>query len=259
MKFTTFSTNPLDSSSISADMSKLIFEDKQDNIWIAVSDQGIDLFNKKDSSFTNYRPTDHISGLSPRLANSIICFTPDSKQDDLIWLGSLQGIFSFNINSKIWKYFPVVESKAINPELYGGKENIVQDLEFDKEGNLWFGTWGGGIGKMNIDNGTFDLFKYESVLPVNGLRNNVKELVWKNDHEFWIAAPPKGFGIFDINDGSFRFIYDINQNKSGIAVYGPLDIITADNGQIWVATVNRGLFYTHTEAYQFNKQIIREG
>jgi len=258
-KFTNYSNNPLDSSSITADMTKLIFEDNLGNLWLSVSDKGIDLFNRNDSSFINFRPTDQIEGLSPRLANSIICYTPDNKNDNKLWFGSLEGIFSFDINSKTWTHFPVVKSNTNNPELYGGQEDVVQDIKFDQQGNLWFGTWGGGIGKMNIHDGKFELFKYESTFPVIGLRNNVKKLVWKSEHEFWIAAPHKGLGIFDINDNSFRYIYDINRNKSGIAIHNPLDIITNKNGQIWVATSNRGLFYTHTDAFPFNKQIKPEG
>lgn len=254
MKFSNYSTNPYDSLSISADMTKLIFEDKSDNLWLAVSDKGIDLFDRNNNSFLNYRPTVQITGLSPRLANSILCYTPDNKQNNIIWVGTLQGIFSFDVLSKNWKHFPIIKSKSINPDLFGSRESVVRDLKFDKDGNLWFGSWGGGIGKLDINIGTFKIYKYESNLPVNGFRNNVKELVWKNDHEFWFVAQHKGLGIFNTTDGSTNFILDMNTNE--IAIKRPFDIITGKNGQLWVATLNNGLYYTHTEAYQFNKQII---
>ena len=256
MKFTNYSTNPYDSLSISADMTKLIFEDKLGNLWLAVADKGIDLFDRNNNSFLNYRPTDQIDGLSPRLANSILCYTPDNKQNNIIWVGTLQGIFSFDVLSKNWKHFSIIKSKAINPDLFGGRESVVRDLKFDKDGNLWFGSWGGGIGKLHINIGTFKIYKYESNLPVNGLRNSVKELAWKNDHEFWFAAPHKGLGIFNTIDGSTNFIQDINTNE--IAIKRPNDILTGENGQMWVATLTNGLYYTHTEAYQFNKLITSE-
>ncbi len=254
MEFRNYTNNTYDSTSISEGFCKLIFEDDLGNLWIAVSDHGIDLFNRENKSFKNYRPTEQIDGLSPRLANSLISFAPDPQNNQIIWLGSLDGIFSFNLITKIWTHFPIVKEKANNPILYGGKENVVRDMIFDKDGYLWFGTWGGGFCKLDTLNGNFSIFKYETFFPVNGIRNNVIRIVWKNNNEFWFISYHKGIGIFNINDNSIRFL--TNPLSNSISVNGATDIITDKSGFIYVSSITDGLYYTNTKAYQFNKENI---
>ncbi len=250
--FKNYVSNDQINGSISSDESKLIFEDSYNNLWIAVSDQGIDLYNKQDDSFENFKPTDQIDGLSPRLANSIISFTLDPHDSAIIWLGSLQGVFSFDISNKHWTYFPIEKHKSLNPKLFGGREGVVRSMHFDKDGYLWLGTWGGGLCKLNTTTGIFSIYKYEALSPVNGIRNNIKEILPKSDFEFYLLTRNKGIGVYNIDNHSISYLSNPESGKTYL--FNPYDMIVDRHGFIWITSLSNGLFYTNINAHQFNKQ-----
>ncbi|MCD4694772.1 MAG: histidine kinase, partial [Bacteroidales bacterium] len=250
LKFHTYTSNPADSSSISRDVSKLIFIDKKENIWIALTHEGMDMFNRETGTFSNFKPTDRYKELDKRLANTIISFADDPGDEDILWLGTLQGIFSFNTKTKKWKHFPVIKELAENPELFGGRENVVRTIIFDTNGFLWFGSWGGGLCKMNPKTGTFKIFKYETLNPVNGFRNNISKLIKKSENELWVIAQHFGVGEFNISTGKFTFFQDHTGQRP---IGSPSDAVVDDNGFMYVSTYNAGLFYCNLNAQQFNR------
>ncbi|MCD4735204.1 MAG: hypothetical protein K8R53_04115, partial [Bacteroidales bacterium] len=91
LTFKSFFHDINDTTSVSGDGSKLIFADRKDQVWCAIADQGLDLFNKNDSTFSNFKPTDQYPELVSRLANSLICYALDPINNDQIWLGCILG------------------------------------------------------------------------------------------------------------------------------------------------------------------------
>jgi ligand-binding sensor domain-containing protein/anti-sigma regulatory factor (Ser/Thr protein kinase) len=250
LKFHVYNADPDDSTSISDDVSKLIFEDKYGNIVIAVRDKGIDIFNHENGGFSNFRPTGQYPDLDKNLANEILCFTYDPLDKNIIWMGTLEGIFSFDLNTKKWKHFPVDEEHVLNPGLFSGREDIVRTLLFDSNRFLWFGSWGGGLCKMNVKTGDFEIFKYEKLNPVNGIRNNISKLINKKENEFWFIAPHRGLGVFNLISGEFTFIKDYN-GKTPISAIS--DAAIDNEGFMYVSTFNKGLFYCNLQSQIFNR------
>ncbi len=231
-----------------------ILYDNNENVWVSGSFHGFDVFNKKEKKFTNYKPTNQIDNLQPRQANSVTCCVPDPTNSDVLWMGTLQGIFRFELKTKEFFYYPINKKKAINPEMVGGREEIIRDLLFVSDHELWFASWGGGIGKLNTITGNFKIYKYESLLPVNGARNNVKKLVRKNKNELWFAAQHNALGTINITTGVFSFLPSLHSNNP--AILHPSDIIYGDDGFLFVSSYSGGLYYTQTKAQQFNKHNI---
>jgi len=144
-----------------------ILYDNKENVWISGSFHGFDIFNKKKKIVTNFKPTNQIDNLESRQANTITCCVPDPTDANIVWIGTLQGIFKFEVRSKEFFYYPISKENAINPEMFGGREEIIRDLLFVSDHELWFASWGGGIGKLNTISGNFNIFKYEPLFPVN--------------------------------------------------------------------------------------------
>jgi len=208
-----------------------IYESEDGNVWITSSFFGFDIFNKKENTFTNYKPTDQYDKLQSRLINTVVCCTPDPKNTEFIWFGTLQGIFKFNTNTKQWLYFPITIANAENPELFGGREEIVRDLLFVSDTELWFCSWGGGICKLNTLSGNYTIFKYEEPEPVNGYRNNVKKLVRKSKTELWFAAEHEGLGVINIKTGEIFFLSE--SPESEVLVKSPSDILFDEDGYLF--------------------------
>ncbi|WP_194973330.1 sensor histidine kinase [Aquiflexum lacus] len=101
-------------------------------------------------------------------------------------------------------------------------DNITSSL-LDKSGNLWFGTWGGGISK-------FDGISFINFTTAHGLSNNLVHcLAEDKDGNIWIGTEGGGISIYD------GYSFSIKAKSDGLAndiIYG----ITPDqSGNMWIA------------------------
>jgi signal transduction histidine kinase/ligand-binding sensor domain-containing protein len=101
-------------------------------------------------------------------------------------------------------------------------DNITSSL-LDRSGNLWFGTWGGGISK-------FDGLSFTNFTTAHGLSNNLVHcLAEDKDGNIWIGTEGGGVSIYD------GYSFSNKTTSDGLAndvVYG----ITLDSkGNIWIA------------------------
>jgi signal transduction histidine kinase/ligand-binding sensor domain-containing protein/DNA-binding response OmpR family regulator len=94
--FTKFSEgnapNSLNSSRIT-----VIFEDSRRNLWLGTLDNGLNLLNKKDNSFTHFLKQDGLSG------NSIKGILEDNAGN--LWISTTKGISKFNPQSKRFRNY----------------------------------------------------------------------------------------------------------------------------------------------------------
>jgi len=101
-------------------------------------------------------------------------------------------------------------------------DNITASL-LDRSGNLWFGTWGGGISK-------FDGKSFTNFTTANGLSNNLVHCLAEDTvGNIWIGTEGGGISIYD------GYSFSIKTKSDGLAndiVYG---IIPDRNGNMWIA------------------------
>jgi signal transduction histidine kinase/ligand-binding sensor domain-containing protein len=110
-----------------------------------------------------------------------------------------------------------------------GLDNITSSL-LDTSGNIWFGTWGGGISK-------FDGLSFVNFTTEHGLSNNLVHcLAEDNKGNIWIGTDGGGISIYD--GYSFSNNLDSKWLKNGI-VYG---IAPDSKGNIWMAAGEGGAY-----------------
>jgi ligand-binding sensor domain-containing protein len=246
-----FRYSPENKEGLSDDFVNFIFEDYRNNLWIGSHSHGIDLYDRNANTFKNFRPSDTQPRHVARMIDDLISYALDPSDENILWFGSLAGLFSFDTRHFTWKFFPIDLQFANDPSNFSGSEKTLRTMVFDDHGYLWAGTWGGGLLKFDPQSGRFEIYKYESLLPINGFRNNIKQLKWKSPKELWIVAPYRGLGIFNTTEHSFRFIDDPETGNSKIV--NPAYLLTDDDGFIWLASHTIGLYTANLNAAQFNK------
>ncbi len=119
------------------------------------------------------------------------------------WIASKTG--------KIWMYKPNDSSApklVVNDSLLQG--NIITDLEFKNQKNLWISTLGGGIYKLSFLDSAHTKFKFEQYTITNGLpTNNIQCLYKDHENNLWIGTyggglsvlPSQKFTVFNENSG----------------------------------------------------------
>jgi signal transduction histidine kinase/ligand-binding sensor domain-containing protein len=110
-----------------------------------------------------------------------------------------------------------------------GLDNITSSL-LDRTGNLWFGTWGGGVSK-------FDGVSFTNFTTEHGLSNNLVHCLAEDDEgNIWIGTDGGGLSIYD--GYGFYQKDDYQWLKNGV-IYG----ITSDRkGNLWIAAGEGGAY-----------------
>ena len=140
----TYLHNPMDTFSISSNITPVIIEDSDGNIWIGTQDRGVNLMKAKDIEkgvFHRFTLNSNDTlGLQSNLINDIF---EDSKKN--IWIATSSGLSQY---IKAEKKFRTVSTQHGLPT-----EQIKSIIEDDK-GFLWIGT-SKGISKYNTADGSF--------------------------------------------------------------------------------------------------------
>ncbi|MCF8245251.1 MAG: response regulator [Saprospiraceae bacterium] len=206
-----------------------IHEDVEGNIWMANrtgsqnSDSGVSRFDGK--NFEHYTVRE---GMSHNIVNSMI---PDNA--GVIWMGTNAGVTRFD--PKSFRHFT---------EQNGLKfEQRVSSIVGDKSGNIWLGTWVGGL--IRFDGENFSYFTKEEGMSVN----IINKLFFNNEDELWFDVGSIGFTNFD---GKI-FEHHLLREKYGRSL---LPILQDSRGRKWYSIANGMFCYDSTGCVLFSKKEI---
>jgi len=202
-KFVHYRHDPNDPKSLSSDYITALCEDRRGYLWVATAEKGLNRWNEKDGTFIHYR--DHYPQAPKSLpSDHLICLFEDSKgnlwvgtgygvsryddaSDTFIKGGQdstsyLNTISTFAIHedseSRIWicgwnngvtrldtslQSYVVYWHDPDDPSTISS--NLVLSVAEQRNGNLWFGTWGGGLNCFHRDSNTFTRYTSADGLP----------------------------------------------------------------------------------------------
>jgi len=119
----------------------------------------------------------------------------------------------------------------------GLPSNIIYDVEFDAQGNLWVGTWVGGIGVYNGTSWTV----YDPWNPSGGyVGNNIHDIAIDDNGTVWVASTS---GLSRYRDSTW-IIY--NPITSDIPCYTVYDIAFTNDGCLYLGTDNGVVYFCDT-------------
>jgi signal transduction histidine kinase/ligand-binding sensor domain-containing protein/DNA-binding NarL/FixJ family response regulator/HPt (histidine-containing phosphotransfer) domain-containing protein len=263
VNFTTWQHNQNQSDSLASNLVISIYQDQKQRIWLG-TEEGASLWNGRDK-FTTYNkdsglsdnqvlsifqdpsgllwfgtyngitksievPFEHIdSGLASHV---ILGFaeTMSSDGESAIWVASYGGLTQLNLKGEVQGIINKDNEPALLDErvmTVAGDNNI-----------LWFGTRGGGLGRLNVDNNKIDFFTHEPDNPTSLSFNGVTNVFPDMAGNIWVST--FGGGVNYLAAGSDEFIhyrFDENNPRSlnsdrVLAVYQLID------GTIVVGTVS---------------------
>lgn len=171
-----------------------LFEDKEGAIWIGTGGGGVSKFDG--NSFTSYTQK---QGLS---SDFIWDITQDKNGN--LWFATSNGVNKFDgrlrLTSESWtggRFTQFTQKEGLN-------NNEVRNIEEDQNGNLWFGTIGGGISR-------FDGKYLTTFTDADGLSNNIIRSIVKDKPE----NLPKGMcGLWLSTDKGIDHLIVENCNTS---------------------------------------------
>ena len=235
--------------------------DQRDGLWIGTRD-GLVRYDRRHGQFKTY----HLRSEQARLINALY-----TTSDGMVWVGTNNGVSRYDAEKD--------DFTGIN--MAQGAISFAEDAK----GNLYIGTWEGGL--LRLDKKSGNMVGY----PRLSNRNTVRSLLMDSRGRLWIGTWEDGIvrldhpenendpGIHRMNDGrsDFRTFHQLVEDSVSHAVWGcciegltrvdldnetqvenyPIltfcyDMVTDGRGNLWVLTRNEGIVHLSTKPSPFN-------
>src|SRR5271157_5451626 len=188
----------------------------------------------RDLKFTHLTTID---GLSNDRINSIL-----QDRRGFMWFATEDGLNRYDGNT-----FVVYKNNPADPNTLSA--NFIQSLIEDGHGNLWIGTWGGGLDKLDPRTERFTHYRYNPNNP-NSISGDAIKSIGQDSHGYlWLGTVEDGLNKFDPATGNFtRYLNDSNGQ-----FIGTINCIIEDSHRdIWFASP-RGLFHLSPQTGQISR------
>ncbi|MBQ2403451.1 MAG: response regulator [Prevotella sp.] len=232
--------NTTQSSTLNASESNAIrkvFDDGQENLWIATDHRGLFLFNKSNGHFENLRHND--GDISSVASDNITCITADRQ--GTIWLGHQNsGISYCNMRYNLFRHRNDFHSDIStmlfdrNGDLWLGtdgnglyiehKDGTIEKTEVpnitisslleDRKGTMWVGTYNAGLLRMNGKKIEKSYTAENGTLP----HNSVWQMCEDGFGNIWYTSVFEPVARFDISKGSGEVFSSNNHTYSGTSI-----------------------------------------
>ncbi|WP_346239374.1 hybrid sensor histidine kinase/response regulator transcription factor [Niabella insulamsoli] len=233
-----------DPSSLSSNSVYTINEDRKGNIWVGTV-KGLNLYNKEADNFTR------ITGMD--LQNSCIYEVYEDRAG-VIWVATYEhGVVYRKANQHSWARFSTDNSDI--------SSNRVIALHDDGLGNLWVGTDGGGLNKLDRKTQRFTSFMGRAGMAsvVFGILQDRANRLWLSTNDGILKFSEKPFGILSFaNSGNFNNrLYNYNayyKGDDGRMLMGGINgFSTFYPGQLKLSTDQNNVVLTNFKL--FNKEV----
>ncbi|MGQ1945553.1 hybrid sensor histidine kinase/response regulator transcription factor [Geofilum sp. OHC36d9] len=200
-------------------------EDREKNIWIGTWYGGLHKLTPSTGKIKNYLPNDIVSDIFI-----------DSR--NILWVATYYGLVKFNQKTEDYQRF------LSNPDKNSLSNATVTGITESADGNLWVGTWGGGLNRVEVlDQGSRLIFThFMSETTQNRLADNIiSKLYYDQFNNLWIGTWSNG--LYRLTEKQqqaapakalFTNYHEEQDNPSGIAGDRISALMVDKTGILWV-------------------------
>jgi PAS domain S-box-containing protein len=200
-------------------------EDEDGLIWIGCLNGGLISLEKASGRYQL-----HLNSFSER-SNTIFAILADKIVNEYIWIGTADGLFRYNRNTRLFER----KIKGVPDAII-----FVQVINQDNQGNIYLGTWGNGLIKYDQKKAT--LSSCSTPGKLNNLDNLgiVRAMSFDGKGNLVFILRDKGLMRYNLGLGTITRIDapEINNDLNNKAVNS---IFIEPSGIIWVGTLYDGV------------------
>lgn len=194
--------------------------DNEGYVWSGNFNGGINKINPKTFQITNYSHKDNDPS---SLINNFV-FSLYYDPDDLLWIGTMDGIDCFETKSQQIKHF--------KPEIFKGTH--VYDIFQDQQNNYWFCTYHSGLFFFNKQEDKVIHYQKDSTQNLNN--NSFISHYIDSGGKIWFGTRDGGLVFYDPDTEKFK-TYDMNNGLPNNTIYG---ILEDGQNNLWLSS-NKGI------------------
>ena len=141
--------------------------------------------------------------------------------------------------------------------------NTIYKVLKDKDGDVWIGTWGGGLDKMVRKPGKYDderdtRYRFIHHKPQEGKNSisslHIADMTESPDGSLWIATN-KGLNHYDKEKNEFTVYLNDSRDPSSISSNDISSVCVDKNGNVWAGTWGGGLNMFNPQTKKFTRYL----
>lgn len=211
----------------------VVKEDASGNIWIGTNN-GVYAYDSHNKTFTRSK----LKGSGKYNVNDLVI---DSKRN-ILWIAAWnKGLVEIDLKTgKFTSYLPKSSS-----ELHRKFNSNSYSILLDSKGNVYMGTWGGGLYRFNPENKHFSKvrIKPRNIGELNTDYDIILKIIEDKSGTIWIGTD--GGGVCRIeNQLPFQGVSVNDGNQTGIKNFHVLTLIEDKDSNVWFGTKGGGLYYS---------------
>ncbi len=207
-----------------------LFQDKGGLIWAGTVNGGLTIIDPETRNRRHYFNNETISD---------ICKT----SDDVIWLASYAGLIKADRNTLEYTRYQYDDSNTSNSI----SNNTVTQVEVSNNGELWVGTWGGGLNKVTVNNQNGSI-NFQNYIP-RGIQKNksapvIFKMIFDNSGNLWIGTWDNGLILLDAEEQSkdpeqaqYHFYKHNINNPASLSGNNISALFIDRSGILWIGAV----------------------
>jgi hypothetical protein len=189
-----------------------IYDAKDGYLWFATAG-GLVRYDPAKETYTLFRTvlSDQYHEKDIKQANHMRCVINDPVNPNLLWIGCLRGLLSFDKKAETFQYhvMPFIPGGEIGQQY---AQFMIIDLLFLDSNRLAGGSWAGGVLIYNTRQHFWKQYRDPNVSPDLDIYYNIE---MQDDHALWVCSM-RGFGILNIDTEIYTYYDSIpSKAKSG--------------------------------------------
>ncbi len=214
-----------------------LMKDKKGNLWVASRIEKITVFDAQKKKIGMLGADGTLSNNSPGWGADIYSMLEDTKGK--IWIGTRgNGLFCLTPGKQPFNY-KVSHYKYSEGFSYSISSNDIYKIFQSASGQIYLGTWGGGVNLIREANGGIQFINHRNELKNYPIKNadKVRSIVETKEHKLFFISSYKLFS-FSENKLPNKIVFKELSQVSGNDI---LDIIVTSDNKLALATNGKGL------------------
>ncbi|MBN2370110.1 MAG: PAS domain S-box protein [Vicinamibacteria bacterium] len=211
-----------------------IIEDRRGRLWVG-TENGIELVDPDKGLVTRYDVVGRVGRGQPRSASSTV-FAILQDDHDGFWVGTFSGLFRFDSRrgkSDHWSD-RAGESTGLDREVVG---SLLRDIE----GDVWIGTFGRGVCRLNPQSRQVTQYLPRVGDPTSISHRRILNLAADKEGRIWIGTDNGGLNVFDRRSGRFQRYAPDPDDEESLNAWSIHALHVDDQKIVWIGTYDGGL------------------
>ncbi|GAA4808167.1 hybrid sensor histidine kinase/response regulator transcription factor [Olivibacter ginsenosidimutans] len=209
-----------------------LFFDRDQNLWAGSYGDGLFLLAKPTYNFFNWNKTKLITG---RASQDLRFYALIEDVDGNLFIGTDgDGLFKLDRNNTLVRHYTQQQGT------HSLSDDAILAAYRDRENQLWFGTYSGGLLRYNHDSDSFTRFQSDPTKNNTLGANDVRAICEDHLRQLWVGTNGGGLNKLNPNTGKFT-IY--NQQNSSLPSNDIRSMVTDQRGNLIIGTYGAGITY----------------